>query len=379
MRIGRKTTLLICIIGITFGFIGQGLSNTYWTLVISRGFAGFFAAINGLCQSYISDICKPQHVPKYTARLGTVFGLVFGLGPLFGGLVAKLNYIILKQISDDFPKSLQYQCSLFFGATITGIATFIVIFKLKESLPENLRIPWTKSKQKSTTNGQTYDNSNVASKINAEGSTQKETMHTNVEQNATAVEVLSIMDHPDYDDVSKLILNVFDLKKENKIIKQIRFNMKQYENSEKITDEIVEACHLDEVYRDHIITAINESRYVIDSIPENRTDDRLINIGSISGNHQNGEFDNNDDEFERDIDFIDYDQYHKNQEEPIEDLKFEEGIDFAVLFEAMLPERERTPEFKWRLKKYMIIILFITVIMDISTAGHATIFALLNS
>ena len=90
-------------------------------------------------------------------------------------------------------------------------------------------------------------------------------------------------------------------------MKQIRFNMKQYENSEKITDEIVESCNLDEIYRDHIIIAINESRYAIDPIPENKTDDRLNTIGSISG-----EYDNNT-EFERDIDFIDYDQYVKTR------------------------------------------------------------------
>eukprot|EP01083_Nonionella_stella_P256507 879079_1 len=72
IRIGRKPVLLTCIIGITIGFTLQSLATNYWSLVAARTMSGFFAAINGLCQSYISDVCKPQHVPRYTAPMATL-------------------------------------------------------------------------------------------------------------------------------------------------------------------------------------------------------------------------------------------------------------------------------------------------------------------
>ena len=378
MRIGRRSVLLICVIGITIGFIGQALSWNYSTLVTTRTFAGFFAAINGVCQSYISDVCKPHHVPKYTARLGTVFGLVFGLGPLCGGIVAKFNKLILNNVygNDGYNETLIYQTSLFVGSMITGIASFVVFFKLKESLPENLRIPWSETeKQAVTANNEENKIINHESTTIQENSTTME--HHNNDYHRF-IEVLSVSPHPDYDDVSKLILNFFDLE-QNKLIKQCRFNMKQYENPEQVANEIIDYCNLNRNYKDYIISSLNESRYAIDTIPENKAitpkDDNINTTILNINNDKTGQEDYKCD-FERDIDFIDYDEYIKNNEN---DEQQGDGIDFAALFEACLPERERTPQFKKRLKIYMLIVLFITFIMDIATAGHATIFTLLNN
>ena len=145
---------------------------------------------------------------------------------------------------------------------------------------------------------------------------------------------------------------------------------------------------MDDSYFEDLVDAIKESRALM-VVPE----ERAMTPHHVEQGHQTAQIfqesppnvfdaghagditpDRQSVDFERDLVCIEYtESRHEHR-----DMK-EGNIEFAALFEAMLPERERTPQFKCRLFKYMLGILVITVIMDIATAGHATIFALLNS
>ena len=322
LRIGRKPVLLGCIVGITFGFIGQALSTNYWCLVCTRTVSGFFAAINGLCQWYISDVCAPHHVPEYTAKLGTVFGLVFGFGPLFAVILCKVNEGILGMVGDSVD-ARKYQLSLAFGACITGFSSFLVAANLKESLPSTLRVPWRANKDKESERGM-------------------------------KVEVLSVIAHPDYDDVSKLILNVLD---GQRITNQLTFCMKHCEDAAEVANRVILECGLNPRYLHHLIAAI-----------------KAETVGTRAGDGERGAFDV---DLERDLVCTDCDdEGHGDRDGDNDD---DDDIDFAALYLAMQPEHEKSTEFKQRLKRYMFCILLITMLMDVATAGHATIFALLNN
>lgn len=439
IRIGRKPVLLLCIIGMTFGFIGQAMAPNYWTLVSARTFAGFFAAINGLCQSYISDICKPSLVPKYTARLGTVFGLVFGFGPLFAVILCAANQWILEHLFNDIIPSHRYRLSLAIGACITGISSILVAFRLKESLPDSLRVKWNSNKTGKSLKSDRDQIQNILAvdlqhHLQTEGSQE---MTTKIPETAgthstiSRVEVLSVLRNPDYDDVSKFIINILKTQQsECDIMKQIRFNMKHHEDTINVAEEVLASSSMDDSYFEDLVDAINESRALM-VVPEDRAmtpeippeihyvdqqdKNQLIQViqqqneqnpiqnpipnpepqifqesppnvfdtghsGDITpdrrsaGRSAGGSVGGTEGDFERDLVCIEYNETRHEHRET------KEGeIEFAALFEAMLPERERTPEFKRRLFRYMVGVLFITVIMDIATAGHATVFALLNS
>jgi len=79
---GRRPAILLCLLGMSVGFIGQGLAWNYWSLLVFRGFAGLFACIPGICQTYVNDVVESAELAEYSSRIGLVWGITWGTGPL---------------------------------------------------------------------------------------------------------------------------------------------------------------------------------------------------------------------------------------------------------------------------------------------------------
>ncbi len=91
-RWGRRPILLITILGQSLAFLWAGYSDTYFSLLLSRVFAGIFAANISTASAYMADITKPEERAKGMGLIGAAFGLGFVFGPAIGGILVKHGF-----------------------------------------------------------------------------------------------------------------------------------------------------------------------------------------------------------------------------------------------------------------------------------------------
>lgn len=91
-RFGRRPILLMTIAGQAIAFIWAGFATDYETLLITRIFAGVFAANISTANAYMADISKPEDRAKSMGLIGAAFGIGFIFGPAIGGLLIPHGY-----------------------------------------------------------------------------------------------------------------------------------------------------------------------------------------------------------------------------------------------------------------------------------------------
>lgn len=84
-RYGRRPILLITIAGQAAAYLWAGFAGDYMSLLVSRVFAGIFAANISTASAYMADITKPEDRAKGMGLIGAAFGLGFVFGPAIGG------------------------------------------------------------------------------------------------------------------------------------------------------------------------------------------------------------------------------------------------------------------------------------------------------
>lgn len=84
-RYGRRPILLMTIAGQAAAYLWAGLAGDYMSLLVSRVFAGIFAANISTASAYMADITKPEERAKGMGLIGAAFGLGFVFGPAIGG------------------------------------------------------------------------------------------------------------------------------------------------------------------------------------------------------------------------------------------------------------------------------------------------------
>ncbi len=90
-QIGRKKSLMICLLGACGGYLASALAvvmNSYLLLLIGRIIAGFTAGSQSIAQAAIVDISEPEHKAR---NLGTILffcSLGFIAGPIIGGILS---------------------------------------------------------------------------------------------------------------------------------------------------------------------------------------------------------------------------------------------------------------------------------------------------
>ena len=124
---GRRPVILISCAGLGLDFILMALAPNLWWLLVGRVISGITAASFSTAGAYISDITPPEKRAASFGLIGAAFGVGFVLGPALGGL--------LGAISPRLP---------FWAAAFMALANVCWgLFVLPESLPKNLRVPFS--------------------------------------------------------------------------------------------------------------------------------------------------------------------------------------------------------------------------------------------
>ena len=125
--IGRKTGILICLLGATAGYAiatASVISHNYMLLVLSRAITGFTAGAQPIAAAAMIDLAKNEHESARNLGLVTV-GMSFGLviGPIIGGLFSD------KDLLGNFAS---LQLPFIIGGILCLAGLFLVFFGFKD-------------------------------------------------------------------------------------------------------------------------------------------------------------------------------------------------------------------------------------------------------
>lgn len=129
-RYGRKPILVMSLIGsfisyLALGFVFSGIILSTTLLLVSRAFAGVFAANISAAQAVISDVTSPEERTKGIGLISAAFSLGFVFGPAIGGVLSHYYGF-------GFP--------VFVSAGLSLIAALLCIFVFRETLPKEIQI-----------------------------------------------------------------------------------------------------------------------------------------------------------------------------------------------------------------------------------------------
>ncbi len=138
-RYGRKPILVMSLFGSVISYlllalVFSGIILSAVLLLLSRAFAGIFAANISAAQAVVSDITLPEERTKGIGYISAAFALGFVFGPAIGGV-----------LSEHFG----YGFPVFISACLSLIAALLCIFIFRETLPEEIQIKNRQNKRNS--------------------------------------------------------------------------------------------------------------------------------------------------------------------------------------------------------------------------------------
>jgi DHA1 family tetracycline resistance protein-like MFS transporter len=122
-RFGRKPILLFCMIGSAVGYLLLGVGGALWVLFLGRIIDGITGANFSVSFAYIADVTPQEERGKYFGWVGALAGIGFIIGPVIGGLLAKVSY----------------EAPFYAAAVVTFLNVFYGIFFMPESLTPEKR------------------------------------------------------------------------------------------------------------------------------------------------------------------------------------------------------------------------------------------------
>ncbi|RXK85761.1 MFS transporter [Filimonas effusa] len=122
-RYGRKSVLIISLLGSVAGYILFGAGGALWILFLGRIIDGLTAGNISTLFAYISDTTEPEERTRWFAYIGSVMGMGMLAGPALGGLLG----------------SISLSLPFFVTAGIIFLSALAVYFLLPESLPPGKR------------------------------------------------------------------------------------------------------------------------------------------------------------------------------------------------------------------------------------------------
>jgi multidrug resistance protein len=87
-RVGRRSVLLLSVLGTGVGYFIFGAAHTLWLLFLARLIDGFTGGNVSTAQAYIADVSAPADRAKNFGLIGAAFGLGFIVGPALGGILS---------------------------------------------------------------------------------------------------------------------------------------------------------------------------------------------------------------------------------------------------------------------------------------------------
>lgn len=129
-RYGRKPILIMSLTGSAISFfllalVFSGIIKSVLLLMLSRAFAGVFAANISAALAAISDVTKPEDRTKGIGLISVAFSLGFVFGPAIGGVLSE---------------SFGYGFPVFVAAGLSLLDTMLCIFIFRESLPKEIQV-----------------------------------------------------------------------------------------------------------------------------------------------------------------------------------------------------------------------------------------------
>jgi DHA1 family tetracycline resistance protein-like MFS transporter len=123
-RVGRRPILLMSLLGSTLSYFLFAFASNLYIIILSRALAGIFAANISTAQAYIADVTEKKDRAKGMGLIGAAFGIGFTLGPPIGGISAAKMGLWAPGV---------------IAGTFCGLNLILAFFRLKESLPEEVR------------------------------------------------------------------------------------------------------------------------------------------------------------------------------------------------------------------------------------------------
>jgi DHA1 family tetracycline resistance protein-like MFS transporter len=122
-RYGRKSILLVSLLGSAIGYLLLGVGGALWVLFLGRIIDGLTAGNQSALFAYISDSTEPHERGKWFGYLGGAIGLGFMIGPTIGGVLGSASVTL----------------PFFITAGITLVSMLCIMQLLPESLPVEKR------------------------------------------------------------------------------------------------------------------------------------------------------------------------------------------------------------------------------------------------
>lgn len=136
--IGRKKSLMICLIGAFLGYFISAIAialHSFWALLLGRVIAGFTAGSQPIAQAAIIDVSTDEHKSRNIGLILLAISLGFVFGPIFGGLLS--NSQLVSWFSFTVP--------MYFAAGISLFNALLLALTFEETLTtvtKSIKIRW---------------------------------------------------------------------------------------------------------------------------------------------------------------------------------------------------------------------------------------------
>jgi len=90
-RYGRRSILLLSLVGEVVGYLMMGLADSLAALYLARIVTGATAGNIGAAQAYLADITRPEDRTRIFGLAGAAFGAGFLFGPALGGALSLID------------------------------------------------------------------------------------------------------------------------------------------------------------------------------------------------------------------------------------------------------------------------------------------------
>lgn len=125
-QIGRKKSLIICLLGAFFGYLLSAIAIIFHSivlLILGRMIAGFTAGSQPIAQAAIVDLSKPEDKARNIGLILFAISLGFIAGPLLGGMLSNNHIVHWFGLSTPF----------YFASLISFINFVLLLLLLKET------------------------------------------------------------------------------------------------------------------------------------------------------------------------------------------------------------------------------------------------------
>lgn len=122
-KYGRRSILLLCILGTAVGYLLLGIGGALWVLFLGRIIDGITGANMSVSFAFIADVIPPGKRGKFFGMMGAIFGIGFIVGPTIGGLLARFGV----------------EVPFYAAAALAFVNVIYGLFFMPESLPKEKR------------------------------------------------------------------------------------------------------------------------------------------------------------------------------------------------------------------------------------------------